>query len=168
MNKNLSKLFLVIIPLILVMIYAYLYTTRRSAIVPQPDIATFEECAAAGYSVMETYPETCRTSAGVTYTRVTPTQTPSPITISGTYTCLPKVNTGGPVTLECALGLQTDAGYYALDTSVVLTANYPAIQTGESITVEGMLVPLEMVSVDRWQTYDVVGIIAVEKIIQQL
>ena len=166
MNKNLSKLFLVIIPLILVMVYAYLYASRRSAIVPQPDIATFEECAAAGYPVMETYPETCRTPAGVTYTRVTPTQTPSPITISGTYTCLPKVNTGRPVTLECALGLQTDAGYYALDTSVVLTANYPAIQTGESITVEGALVPIEMVSADRWQTYDVVGIIAVDKIIR--
>lgn len=166
MDKNLSKLLLVIIPLILVMIYTYLYASRRSAMVPQPDIATFEECATAGYPVMETYPATCRTPAGVTYTRVTPTQTPSPITIFGTYTCLPKVNTGGPVTLECALGLQTDVGYYALDASAVLTANYPAIQTGESITVEGTLVPVEMVSVDRWQTYDVVGIIAVEKLIK--
>lgn len=168
MNKNLSKLVLVIIPLILVMIYAYLYTTRRSAIVPQPDIATFEECAAAGYPIMEIYPERCSVPGGGTFTRVTTDTLPTPITITGTYTCLPKANTAGPVTLECALGLQTDAGYYALDTSVVLTANYPAIQTGESITVEGMLVPLEMVSVDRWQTYDVVGIIAVEKIIQQL
>ena len=167
MNKNLSKLVLVIIPLILVMVYAYLYASRRSDIVPQPDIATFEECAAAGYSVMETYPETCRTPAGVTYTRVTPTQTPSPITISGTYTCLPKKNTGGPVTLECALGLQTDAGYYALDTSVVLTANYPYLTGGESITVEGALVPIEMVSADRWQIYDAVGIIAVDKIIRK-
>ncbi len=167
MNKNLSKLLLVIIPLILVMIYTYLYASRRSDIVPQPDIATFEECAAAGYPVMETYPETCRTPAGVTYTRVTTDESPIPITISGTYTCLPKKNTGGPVTLECALGLQTDAGYYALDTSVVLTANYPYLTGGESITVEGALVPIEMVSADRWQIYDAVGIIAVDKIIRK-
>ena len=167
MNKNLPKLFLIILPLITVIVYAYFYTTRRSDIVPPPDIATFEECIDAGYPVMKTYPETCRTPAGVTYTRVTPTQTPSPITISGTYTCLPKKNTGGPVTLECALGLQTDAGYYALDTSVVLTANYPYLTGGESITVEGALVPIEMVSADRWQIYDAVGIIAVDKIIRK-
>ena len=167
MNKNLSKLFLIILPLIIVIVYAYFYTTRHSAVVPPPDISTFEECAATGNPVMETYPETCRTPDGTTYTRVTTDESPTPITISGTYTCLPKKNTGGPVTLECALGLQTDAGYYALDTSVVLTANYPYLTGGESITVEGALVPIEMVSADRWQIYDAVGIIAVDKIIRK-
>ena len=136
MNKNLSKLFLTALFLTLVIVYAYFYATRRATPTPPPDI------------------------------RVTTDTLPTTITVTGTYTCLSKVNTGGPVTLECALGLQTDAGYYALDTSVVLTANYPALRTGESITVEGTLVPIEMVSADRWQTYDVVGIIAVEKLIK--
>ena len=63
---------------------------------------------------------------------------------------------------ECAA-----AGYYALDTSVVLTANYPYLTGGESITVEGALVPIEMVSADRWQIYDAVGIISVDKIIRK-
>ncbi len=89
---------------------------------------------------------------------------PTPITISGIYTCLPKKDIGGPVTLECALGLKTDTGYYALDTSAVLSSNYPALTGNESITVEGNLVPIEMISSDRFQTYDVVGVISVEKI----
>ena len=167
MNKNLSKLFLLIIPLVLVIIYAYLYTTRRSVVVPPPDISTFEECAAAGYPVMETYPETCRTPDGTTYTRVTTDESPTPITISGLYTCLPKVDTGGPVTLECAFGLKTDRGYYSLDLSSILTENYPALYGNETITVEGVIVPKEMLSSDRWKTYDVVGVIAVDKIVRQ-
>ena len=165
MNKNLSKLLLITIPLVLVIIYAYLYTTRRSAVVPPPDIATFEECAAAGYPVMETYPETCRTPGGTTYTRVTTEESPTPITISGLYTCLPKVDTGGPITMECAFGLKTDGGYYSLDLSSILTENYPALYGNEIITVEGVLVPKEMLSSDRWKTYDVVGVIAVEKLL---
>ncbi|HLB60265.1 MAG TPA: Gmad2 immunoglobulin-like domain-containing protein [Patescibacteria group bacterium] len=35
----------------------------------QKRIANFEECAAAGYPVMESYPEQCRTPDGKTFTR---------------------------------------------------------------------------------------------------
>lgn len=167
MNRNLSKLLLVITPLILITIYAYLYTTRRSNTVLQADIASFEECAAAGYPVVETYPETCRVPGGTTYTRVTTGDSPTQITISGTYTCLPKVDTGGPVTMECAFGLKTESGYYSLDMSSILTDNYPALYGNETITVEGVLVPKEMLSSDRWKTYDVVGVISVDKITKQ-
>lgn len=162
MPIKLSKFLIIIVSLILVAIFAYSYSQKNS---PNPqDIATFEECAAAGYPIMEIYPEQCRVPGGGTFTRVTTDAVPTPITVSGTYTCLPKVNTGSPVTLECAFGLQTDSGYYALDTSTVLTDNYPALMGGENITVEGSLVPKEMLSADRWQTYDVVGVIAVENI----
>lgn len=163
MPIKLSKSLFIIVPLILVALYAYAYTQKNSPIKSE-DISTFEECAAAGYPIMESYPERCSVPGGATYTRVTTDAVPTPITISGTYTCLPKVNTGGPVTLECAFGLQTDSGYYALDTSAVLTDNYPALMGGEQIIVEGSLVPKEMFSADRWQTYDVVGVIAVEKL----
>jgi hypothetical protein len=39
----------------------------------------------------------------------------TPLTLTGTYLCLPHRDTSGPQTLECALGLQTDNGdYYAI------------------------------------------------------
>ncbi len=162
MTIKLPQSLLILVPLIFVAIYTYSYSQNNS---PNPqDIATFEECAAAGYPIMESYPERCSVPGGATFTRVTTNAVPTPITVSGTYTCLPKVNTGGPVTLECAFGLQTDSGYYALDTSTVLTDNYPALMGGEQITVEGSLVPEAMLSADRWQIYDIVGVIAVENI----
>lgn len=130
-----------------------------------PDIASFEECAAAGYPVMESYPEQCRTPDGRTFTRVTADIVPSPAVLTGVYVCLPKKDTGGPVTMECAFGLQTNKGYYALDLSAIESGNYPALTGNETITVEGVLVPIEMISTDRWQIYrDLVGIMSVEKI----
>lgn len=129
------------------------------------DIASFEECKAAGYPIMESYPEQCRTPDGRSFTRVTSDVIPSPITVSGTYTCLPKKDTGGPMTLECAFGLKSEKGYYALDLSALKSDNYPALTGNESITVEGVLVPIEMISTDRWQVYqDLIGIISVEKL----
>lgn len=39
---------------------------------PSITIATFEECVAAGYPVLESYPEQCVTSNGDTFTRAIP------------------------------------------------------------------------------------------------
>lgn len=162
MNKTVRTFIVILLPLTL--IYAFLYYSRNtSAPTKDKNIASFEECAAAGYPIMESYPERCSVPGGETFTRVTTDVVPSPITISGTYTCLPKKNTGRPVTLECAFGLQTDQGYYALDTTTVMTDNYPMLTGNESITVEGTLVPIEMISSNHFQTYDIVGIITVDK-----
>lgn len=38
-------------------------------------VASFEECVAAGYPIMETFPEQCRTPDGRTFTRATSTET---------------------------------------------------------------------------------------------
>jgi hypothetical protein len=35
----------------------------------QPEIDSFEDCAAAGYPIMESYPEQCRTPDGRTFVR---------------------------------------------------------------------------------------------------
>ena len=158
-----KKTLIPIILLILVSVYAYFYV-KNNSVTPTQDISTFEECVSAGYPIMEIYPEQCHVPGGATYTRVTTDESPTPITLTGTYTCLPKKNTGGPVTLECAFGLKTDAGYYSLDMSSILTQNYPALYGNEAITVEGVLVPKVMLSSDRWKTYDVIGVISVEKV----
>lgn len=161
MKANLIKYLLILVPL--VAIYAYFYV-KNNSVTPTQDISTFEECAAAGYPIMESYPERCSVPGGGTYTRVTTDESPTAITLTGTYTCLPKKSTGGPVTLECAFGLKTDDGYYSLDMSSILTDNYPALYGNETITVEGVLVPKEMLSSDRYKTYDVIGVISVEKV----
>lgn len=164
MKAKISTYILILVPLVL--IYTYFYTKNNTVKVVPSDITTYEECVAAGYPIMEIYPEQCHVPGGSTYTRVTTDTVPTPITLTGTYTCLPKKSTGGPVTLECAFGLQTEAGYYSLDMSSVMTDNYPALYGNETITVEGMLVPKEMLSSDRWKTYDVIGVISVEKVIK--
>lgn len=143
-----------------------LYYYKIHVTTSPPDIATFEECVAAGYPVLEIYPEQCRVPGGATFTRVTTDASPTPITLRGTYTCLPKANTGAPVTLECALGLKTEAGYYALDLSGIPSVDYPALSGDEHITVQGVLVPIEMVERRPLEHDDVLGIIAVDKIIK--
>ena len=161
MQTKIIKYLFVLVPFILV--YAFFYT-KNNSITPTKDISTFEECASAGYPIMEIYPERCKVPGGETFTRVTTDVVPTPITLTGTYTCLPKVDTGAPVTMECVFGLKTEGSYYSLDMSGVMTDNYPALYGNETITVEGMLVPKEMLSSDRWQTYDVIGVVSVEKV----
>jgi hypothetical protein len=82
-------------------------------------------------------------------------------TLTGTYLCLPHSDTSGPQTLECALGLQIDAGdYYALDFNASPTT--PAtLATGSKITVTGIVTPVEMLSSDHWRKYPIKGIFSV-------
>jgi hypothetical protein len=70
---------LTIIAVMLVCGYTYFYV-RNNSVIPLQDISTFEECAAAGYPVMESYPERCSVPGGGTYTRVTTDESPTPIT----------------------------------------------------------------------------------------
>lgn len=152
-----------IITLLLLAVGSFLLLFNRPS---APDIATFEECAAAGFPILEKYPEECRTPDGRNFIRVTPSSSPAPITLSGTYTCLPKKDTGDPVTLECGLGLQTAGGYYALDMSTLESDRYPLLTGNESLTVSGIFYPPEYISSDRMMsTYDVLGVIIVETII---
>lgn len=89
---------------------------------------------------------------------------PHNVSVSGLYTCLPKINTGGPVTLECALGLVAGSYAYAIDMSKVTNESYPMLTGNETITVEGMLTPKEMLSAAHWQSYDIEGVISVERL----
>lgn len=88
-------------------------------------------------------------------------QIPTQMTLQGEYVCLPHKNTSGPITLECALGLKSDDGaYYALDTTNVsfLPQETP---TGTHLQVQGLVVPIEQISSNAWQKYDIRGIMQV-------
>lgn len=90
--------------------------------------------------------------------------TPGKATLQGEYVCLPHRDTKGPQTLECALGMKAqDGNYYSLDMSAV---TFPAgmINTGDTISVEGNLVPVEALSSDHWRKYDIKGVVRVESV----
>lgn len=88
-------------------------------------------------------------------------------TLSGTQTCLPHKDKTGPQTLECALGIETDAGeYYALDLRGVTEAESLAIQGGKRFTASGTITPIENLSTDQWQKYDVAGIFSITSPVQ--
>lgn len=81
-------------------------------------------------------------------------------TLSGEVVCLPHAG-DGPHTMECAYGLKTDAGeHYALDLTL-LSQQHAPLETGERISANGTVTPVEMLSSDQWQRYDIEGIFSV-------
>lgn len=90
--------------------------------------------------------------------------TPYAATLEGEYVCLPHRNTSGAITLECAFGLKTQTDeYYALD----FGDNIPPTNsvTGQNVVLEGIVTPIESLSTNQWQKYDIEGIFSVEKTI---
>lgn len=79
------------------------------------------------------------------------------VKLTGESVCLPHKNPGEMQTMECAYGLQADDKYYALD----LGSFMMDFETGKTMTIEGTFVPLEALSSDQWQKYDVEGIVTV-------
>lgn len=90
---------------------------------------------------------------------------PTEVVLKGKNTCLPHKDTNGPQTLECALGMQSDTGvFYALDTSALPFEEAMKIQgSNKPLVVTGQLVPIEAISTNVWQKYDIQGIVHVTK-----
>lgn len=77
-------------------------------------------------------------------------------TLTGEYVCLPHRDTRGPQTLECAFGLKTATGeHYALDFGEKPPTDFKG---GQTVTLSGTITPIENLSSDQWQKYDIVGI----------
>ncbi|HEY0220696.1 MAG TPA: hypothetical protein VGC58_00555 [Candidatus Paceibacterota bacterium] len=92
--------------------------------------------------------------------------TPKAATLSGTYVCLPHLDTSGPQTMECAFGLKTDEGdYYAVDLGQASTS-LDQFQTGKHIKAEGTIVIKEALSSSQWFKYNMKGIFTITKIIE--
>lgn len=89
---------------------------------------------------------------------------PYQATFSGTTGCLPHRG-DGPHTMECALGLETDLGFFiALDLSAVQFEAGVGLDTGESVTVHGLYVPVEQMSGTMGQMYDIHGVMRVDSV----
>lgn len=86
--------------------------------------------------------------------------TPDRITLEGEYVCLPHRDTSGVQTDECAAGLRTDTAYYALDFALMSQGD-PRLTIGDRFSANGIFTPIETLSSDHWQKYDVAGIFSV-------
>lgn len=89
-------------------------------------------------------------------------------TLSGDVVCLPHADTTGPQTKECAYGLKTESGeYYALDLALMSQQHAP-LETGERISANGLITPIEMLSSDHWKKYAIEGIFSVTDSVKEL
>jgi hypothetical protein len=87
-------------PLIVIIVLAVLVVGLGSWLLVRlftpPSVTSYAECVAAGYPILETYPEQCRTPDGRTFTNPDATPLPAPPTSTGEFT-----SEGGiPITLD--------------------------------------------------------------------
>lgn len=88
-------------------------------------------------------------------------------TLSGEVVCLPHADSTGPQTKECAYGLRTESGeYYALDLTLMSQQHAP-LETGERISANGLITPVEMLSSDHWKKYAIEGIFSVTDVVAE-
>lgn len=153
MSRSATLLLLLFIALVITAIGVGGWYYQRQRILAA--VSDFESCAAAGFPVMESFPEQCATPDGRSFVRgIDPSpQQPamnneplaSPedgvlLTLTGEVVCLPHRDQTGPQTLECAFGLKMDDGtYYALRDSDPTYAHL-TVGSGSRAAVTGVLV----------------------------
>jgi hypothetical protein len=94
-------------------------------------------------------------------TSITLADVPQRITLTGTLVCLPPKDSLHPYTGECTRGIRTNEGiHYAVDFS--LSSQHPNNFSNEDvITASGVLTPIEQLSSNHWQKYDIKGIFSI-------
>lgn len=166
MNK--TSLFIFVAAIVVVIIAGGAIAYLKNNQMFTHEITNFEECAAAGNPVGESYPRQCWTKDGRHFVEEIKQQPVQPseakkVIISGKIICLPKIGQGEQ-TLECAIGLQGDNGKnYGLRNLSDIDPQHKLSQTGLPIQVTGVLKEEEM-NGPGGSKYDVVGIIYVEQI----
>ena len=103
-------------------------------------ISSFEECVAAGYPVMESFPEQCATPDGKTFTKTAEESSEiiADVSVTGVVDCLPHKDQSGPQTLECAYGIMNESGdYFGLSDSQSMFIEQ--MMVGNIYTVTGIL-----------------------------
>jgi hypothetical protein len=158
------------IALVLGVVILGLFLAQKSfEVKPLVQITNFEQCAAAGFPIRESYPATCSAN-GKTF--VQEISSPAPgvkesilpgesrdMSVIGETVCLPHKQKGGVQTLECAFGLKDAQGmHFALrDPQMKFITTLPM---GKKVTVMGKL----DTRIDPKNIYDIAGIIDIEDV----
>ena len=84
MNKNQKIMWTTVVVIVIAVLGYWLYETNKRSADNAPSFVTnFDECAEAGYAVMESYPRQCRTPDGTLY--VEEGVEPGPVVRDGCY-----------------------------------------------------------------------------------
>ena len=89
------------------------------------------------------------------------TATPQNVTLSGTYVCLPFIDSKTPISSECVFGLQTDDGLYYMVNFGQSASAMEEFQKGAHIVADGFYVYKESLNTDQWQKYNMKGIFTI-------
>ncbi len=91
-------------------------------------------------------------------------QLPQRQVVVGFWECLPKKGPG-PHTMECAFGIAKDQsdGHLAVNTQLMSTMPVD-YAVGTKVRVEGVVTPIQALSTDQWQSYDIDGVISATSI----
>lgn len=146
-NKTIQLVATVVLIAVAVIIAVILFSRNGT-------INSYQDCVNAGYPVLESYPEQCRTPDGKSFTK--PFDVGDSVTYMGKVVCLPHKNTSGPQTLECALGLLTNDGkYHALsdENQLILSVN-----VNDTVQVYGTIIK------NTSSIYDIVDTVEVTSI----
>lgn len=81
--------------------------------------------------------------------------------LTGTFTCLPHKDTTGPQTEECAFGFETDDHVFYAVNFGASAERMEQFQSGMHGTHTGVVTPIEMLSTNHWQKYDIKGIFTI-------
>jgi len=81
--------------------------------------------------------------------------------LSGEYACVPQNGKIPGENEECLLGLKTNAGEYYLIDFNLMSQTPPEMKKGDQVSANGMITPIEMLSTDHWQSYELKGIFSV-------
>lgn len=92
--------------------------------------------------------------------------TPQNVTLSGTYVCLPHLDSGKGETLECVFGLKTDDGVYYMVNFGESANGMELFQSGAHIKAEGFTVIKEALSTTMWDAYNMKGIFTITRMIE--
>jgi len=160
-----QKIIIVIVGLLVVAFVGFLILGNSPVVDDEvdPSISSIEECLAAGYSALDSYPEQCETPDGKRFVRNLPIEeldeVITPIVVTGTIVCLPHWDMSGAVTLECAYGLLSDDGdYYVLRDPDPMQSTIMTISTDTYVQVTGTFIP------GSHQSYRSIGTIEVESV----
>ncbi|MFZ2149590.1 MAG: hypothetical protein WAV15_00300 [Minisyncoccia bacterium] len=76
-EKNKTTLWIIVGLVVLALLGYWLYQARKSSDDSSLFLTSFEDCVAAGYPVMETYPRQCQAPDGIIYVEDVNTEEPS-------------------------------------------------------------------------------------------
>lgn len=84
-------------------------------------------------------------------------------TLAGEYVCLPQKDTSAPQPQieECAFGIRTESGeYFAINFNLMSQMHSP-LAIGDELSAAGVVTPIDRLSTDYWQKYEVKAIFSV-------